>query len=164
VSYKKVRKMTNCRQIRKKLIFYIENELGADDTGLVRAHLEVCPDCSFLYGQINDSLQLIGADRKTDSNPFFYTRLNERLKNQADKQPLFGWLPKKQVILQAALYIVLGFMALTGGIYLGSVNPEIDEEIQTNITDTTDYQLFASSYNFNFNKSSYITDITNEEE
>ena len=152
----------NCKLIEKKLLFFIENELDVKEMESVREHLDKCSDCHSLYLRIHDCIDLIQNDRLTETNPFFVTRVTERLKS-ANNKGLIRNL-KKEFVLQLAFYLVLGMLAIFSGLYLGSGNQVIDESKLTQGTDTTDYQLFANSYNFNFNKNANSIEIVSDEE
>jgi predicted anti-sigma-YlaC factor YlaD len=157
-------KKTDCKLVEKKLIFYIDNELDINELMLVKSHLEVCSDCKSAYNHLIECMGLIADDKLTETNPFFYTRLKEKMDAQSSKKKVLNWLPSKQLIRQSAFYIVLGIFALFSGFYLGSGNSMINESTLITEPDTTDYQVFASSYNFNFNKNIYVVDLVNNEE
>jgi predicted anti-sigma-YlaC factor YlaD len=154
----------NCKLIEKKLIFYIDNELDAKDSASVRAHLDECPKCKFIYNQIYESLELINEDKLTDSNPFFYTRVMEGIRKKSAYKPELKWLPGKQFVLQTSLYLILGIFALLLGTYLGSGHTFVDETALSNQTDTTDYQLFANSYKLDLTQNVYTVEMERDEE
>jgi predicted anti-sigma-YlaC factor YlaD len=157
-------KKMNCKLVEKKLIFYIDNELNVNESLLVKAHLDACAECKSAYDHLLECVGLIAVDKLTATNPFFYTRLKERMEAQTSKKIVFSWLPSRQVVLQSAFYVILGAFALFSGFYLGSNNIMVNESSLIKESDTTDYQIFANSYNFNFNKNIYVVDMVNNEE
>jgi len=157
-------KINNCKLIEKKLIFYIDNELNVNESALVKAHLEKCPSCQCLLNQLGECLNLIEEDKLKETNPFFQARLMEKIKSQDKKLPVWSWIPKKQLAFQFTIYILLGFFALLAGIYLGSGNTVVDESSLIEQIDTTDYELFANSYNYNFNQNIYQVELDKTED
>lgn len=147
-------KIMKCKLIEKRLIFFIENELQEKESILVKAHLEICPECRLLYEKMEADLEFLKTDRVHESNPFFHVRVAEKIKNPLLNKRDLRILPKKQYIVQFAFYMLLGIFALIGGIYLGS-GTVVDESVLSNQTDTADFQLFANSYNYNFNQNIY---------
>jgi hypothetical protein len=157
-------KTNYCRLIEKKLIFYIDNELDEKESGLVMAHISECTDCQFLFRELSDGLKLLDEDKLTDSNPFFITRVMEKMKNESQNEATWNWIPKRKLALQFAIYIILGIFAIITGFYLGSGNNVVDEITFDEQIDTTDYQYFANSYSTNFDKNAYSIDFEKVEE
>lgn len=153
-----------CKTIQKKLIFLIEDELDKKESSVVKAHLDTCSDCRFLFNQLEQSLAFISNDKLTDTNPFFVTRVMESIRQKPTKNSIFGWLEQKQMVLQAAIYAFTISISLLAGIYLGSENTKQDDVTFINETEKTDYQLFADSYNNQFNKNEYLPETSNDEE
>jgi predicted anti-sigma-YlaC factor YlaD len=153
----------NCKLIEKKIIFYLENELDAKQSSMVEAHLNECLACKYLYTQIEASLNIIKSDKLTETNPFFSTRVIEKVKNQTKTNPILDWIPKKQLVFQFSVYILLIFFALMAGSYLGSGINATDQIVTETNSDTTDYQLFADSYHYNFNRNEYAIEVETKE-
>ena len=150
-----------CKLIEKKLIFYFENELDEKESELIKAHLDQCHECNYLFDNMKQSLNLIGDDILKDSNPFFYTRVAGAIENQKKRRT--GRILQKELIFQIVSYTFIVLLAMFAGIYLGSgvaVNNQAAQEVQS---DTTDYQLFASSHQFHFSEKVYMVEsISNE--
>lgn len=58
----------NCEQTRNQLSDYIDGELSAESMAGVAAHLESCPDCSRVYGDMTNLVSLMG-DMDTIDEP-----------------------------------------------------------------------------------------------
>jgi predicted anti-sigma-YlaC factor YlaD len=153
-----------CKQVTKKLIFYIEKELDVKEAALIQNHLEECPKCKLLYYQLEQSLNLINEDKLTESNPFFVTRVTESIKSKAQKNTILGWFSEKQYVLQTSLYIILIILALFTGRHLGTTYEPAEQASAIDQVDTNDYQLFADSYNYNFDQNVYILETADDEE
>ena len=60
-----------CRLIEKKLIFYIENDLDANESMLVKAHLDNCSKCMKIYSMMKQNLDFVKDDILTRIKSFF---------------------------------------------------------------------------------------------
>ncbi len=146
------------------MIFYIEQDLDTKESALVKAHLDECSNCRFLCNQIEQSLKLFNEDKLTATNPFFVSRVMQGIKENTEKKSIFTWLGQKQYVLQTALYTATIVLSLLAGIYLGSGTTPQEETNLFNETEETDYQLFADSYDYQFNKNTYLAEVSDNEE
>jgi len=100
----------NCSKVHKKILQYIDGELTGDENQAVEQHLESCNDCQKLYQKMRVSWNNL-QEEKIPYQPFYYTRLKQRMENEAERKTNRF----KKLVLQPAIYvIVLGF-----GIYIG---------------------------------------------
>ncbi len=142
----------NCREIQKKLIFFIEGDLDSNDSSYVNGHIENCKDCQFLFNQLKSSLEFIENDKQTETNPFFYTRVMAGLAAQPKQNILINWLRQKQYSIQVLAYSLIVVAAITLGHYLGKDRVIVELETVSQENEISDNQLFAESYQFNFNE------------
>jgi predicted anti-sigma-YlaC factor YlaD len=153
-----------CRHIHKKLIFYLEKELNVSEAAAFSTHLENCGSCRLLAEKLANSLQLLSTDKLIQTNPFFVSRVMAKLENQAKEAIGWNWLRKPQFAFQAILYVLTIAISLLAGIYLGSGTKEPVSFTLNNNAENSDYQLFADSYNYQFNKNTYQPVISEDEE
>lgn len=154
-------RIMECKLIEKKLIFYIEDELDARESALVKAHIDNCQACNYIFGRMKQNLDFIKDDILSVSNPFFHTRVMAAIQNQ--KRASHSWIKQKQLILQTATYGFIIIFALIAGIFLGSGNAVNEQALMEDQADTTDYQLFANSYKYHFSKDVYVVESTTNE-
>ncbi len=105
-----------CKQVRNKLIFYIEKSLPPDEQKAVEEHLQHCAKCAQDYEKLAKALQFIETEKQTEPNPYLWTRIKAKLDApQAEKQPVFSGLLQPVIL---TLLVVLGIFL---GIKLGNL-------------------------------------------
>lgn len=72
----------NCKSTEKKLIFFIENSLKPEETVVVAAHLEQCPDCRAKLEYLKEILAQAEIEKIIENKPFLFTRIQGRLANE----------------------------------------------------------------------------------
>jgi len=142
----------DCKQIQKKLIFYIEGDLDSVESAKIISHIEVCKECEFLLSQLKSSLLFLEQEKQTETNPFFFSRVMAGLEKEPKQSFIINWLRRKQYSLQIVGYSILVFLAITAGHYLGKDKITIEMETATQENVISDNQLFAESYQFQINE------------
>jgi predicted anti-sigma-YlaC factor YlaD len=115
VSYIKSRKMKH-NNIQHDLIFYIDNELSDERKFAVEKHLHECAECRAFLAFLRDGIQIIEKEKNPQVSNFFYTRLSGRLEEQPSFQIQNQWLR----LAQPALFSLLLFIGIYGGLKIGS--------------------------------------------
>lgn len=105
----------NCKQIKNNILFYIDKELPKEDIQAFDAHIEQCNDCKLLFSNISDIYYSTNKDLDFADDPYFYTRLIQKLEN---KKVLYPSLIKR--VLQPASFTALLLMGILFGIFIGS--------------------------------------------
>ncbi|WP_303920614.1 anti-sigma factor [Draconibacterium sediminis] len=120
-----------CNTVHNKLIFFLEKELPVSEMEQVQKHLGECSECARFATEMKNTLQFLDNDKVNDENPFFYTRVKERLSKQAEEQPAVR--PFLVRILQPVAFSMLLLLGIYGGFKLGQV-PKITTA-DTNMTE-----------------------------
>ena len=102
--------------IQHDLIFYIDNELSNEKKTTVEKHLEECADCRAFLAFLRDGIQIIEKEKNPQVSHFFYTRLSARLEEKPYFQIQSQWLR----LAQPALFSLLLFIGIYGGLKIGS--------------------------------------------
>lgn len=102
-----------CKNLHKKLIFFLEGDLSPAKMNEVQNHLVGCSSCASFAKELKLTLGIIEIEKNPEINPYFYTRLKAKLENRAES-PVLGRLILAKV-LQPAIFSIL----LIIGIYLG---------------------------------------------
>jgi predicted anti-sigma-YlaC factor YlaD len=121
-----------CRKVEKNLIHYLEKDLPNEKYLSIRDHLDSCDHCTKLLHEVQLTLQVITHEQVKETNPFFYTRLKQRIESETGN----SFIPAKEKawkrILYPALYSVFIAFAILMGIYIGIGQtgkvPEINRE------------------------------------
>jgi anti-sigma factor RsiW len=117
VSNKKIIEKMKCSEVHKLLFRYLDGELSEDKIKQVKAHLETCASCHSIYKNAREAWNGLKEDKRP-YQPFFYTRLKQRMENRKTRSiPDFSRIGK--TILQPAIYFVVLGLGIYIGVYLG---------------------------------------------
>jgi predicted anti-sigma-YlaC factor YlaD len=103
----------NCKSTGKKLIFFLDNSLNPEETVLVAAHLEQCPECRAKLEFLKEILAQADIEKTTEVNPFLFTRIQSRLEQVKEH--------KTKRILQPLAISVALVIGILSGILLGQI-------------------------------------------
>ena len=110
-----------CSKVHKNLIFYIDGELSSDKTDEIYNHLMQCSECRKLYKQMA-GIWNSAEEERIPYQPFFYTRVEQALKNNRAKEPSilrrYG-----RTILQPSIYFIVLGLGIFIGVQLGQGVP-----------------------------------------
>ncbi len=109
----------NCKEIHIGLLDFTEGNLSEKEKSLFESHLESCESCRQKLAFLEASLQVLDKDRISETDPFYFTRLEQRMSARETltvKRSLPGLVNKWAV---AAMII-----AIVGGVWLGSLSVE----------------------------------------
>jgi predicted anti-sigma-YlaC factor YlaD len=95
---------------------YLEGELPENDMEAVKHHLLECHECSIIFSKMKASWESAKEDR-IPYQPFYYTRLKQRMENSAKKS--INWAKVRKMMLQPAMYFAILGMGIFIGIQLG---------------------------------------------
>lgn len=132
----------NCKEVENNLIFYIDGELDTSLSKKMNRHLKTCSSCHALYQNMKADLDLFKKDKISQTNPFFYQKLEQKLKNSDSKNSKNNI---RQLYIQALTYAAAIILAVFIGVALGK-DTQIDDEfaVQEN-EQLSEFQLFAES-------------------
>nr|WP_321353489.1 zf-HC2 domain-containing protein [uncultured Draconibacterium sp.] len=108
-----------CKNVHNKLIFFLEKELPVSEMKQVQQHLDECSACALFAEEMKNTLSILESDKVTDENPFFFTRVKNRLERQSEEQPVAR--PVLVRILQPVAFSVILLLGIYGGFKLGQV-------------------------------------------
>lgn len=136
----------NCSDVHKHLVEYLEGDLSEESKKMLEKHMDNCTSC---YKMLS-AFRVAWLELKNETipyQPFFYTRLKERMEQkQVYSSSLFPRL--KQVIIQPAIFLVVLALGIYIGIQLGQgIEPRYTSTYQTGQTDYI--ELYAKSQYLN---------------
>ncbi len=105
----------NCKNLHKKILFYFDGELPEKEMKEVQEHLAECAFCAAFASEMEKTMKVLQTDQLQQVNPYFYTRVKARIKNQQLKKISFLKNPAFVRILQPVAFSLL----LAAGIYAG---------------------------------------------
>lgn len=110
----------NCKDLNKILLFYIQGELAPETQTEAERHISSCHTCQALFNELNQTLDVITTEKNIPDNPFFYTRLKQRIESIKDEQSeviFSSTLFKSWHLIPLSLLIIIG---IAFGILLGN--------------------------------------------
>ncbi len=122
--------MKSHRYIQSRLLLMLEHALSPQEQQQVQRHLAQCPECRALLSRMEKVYRENTVEAVPRISPFVWTRLQARLQQPAPPSLFrFGL-----ALLKPAIVVVLLFLSLLTGHYLGSVDqaalaPISDEEL-----------------------------------
>ncbi|MCK4225121.1 MAG: zf-HC2 domain-containing protein [candidate division Zixibacteria bacterium] len=82
----------NCKNIKKSLVSFLENELPEERRVEIENHLKICPHCSHLLEEFSELWQAVEHREKIQPSPYFWTRLKQRIvEYEEGRKPVLGW-------------------------------------------------------------------------
>lgn len=98
----------NCKNVNKKLIFYIENDLPDNEAVEIQKHLSECKQCRAKYHFLKQTLAEIEYQKNIKANPFIATRILSRTADTTQKYRLKKALSSVLIALFLLFAIFLG--------------------------------------------------------
>lgn len=120
----------NCKDVEKKLIFFLEVELQEQEQQQVSEHIGHCEGCAAKLQYLKESFQIVEAEKAIEVKPFLYTRILARME------------PRQQTIRRWVLAPLAVASVLVVGLLIGSVAGRLT--IQQGTT------LFQSDHNVSY--------------
>jgi predicted anti-sigma-YlaC factor YlaD len=85
--------MMNCKNVKKNLVSFLENELVEEKRVELENHLKICPDCSSLLEEFSPLWGTLKHRERIQPPPYFWTRLRQRIiEYEEGKKPVLGWM------------------------------------------------------------------------
>lgn len=136
-----------CTDTHKELLFLVEGSSTKEKKEELEKHISECKACKILYKEMNETFNLIEKEKVTEINPFFFTRIEERMKNKVrERNPIFSpTLRRAMEPLMLAAVIAIG---LFFGVLIGN-NTESNTEF-ANVEEE-----FAKEFYFENNELAY---------
>ena len=136
----------NCKQIHKLLPNYIDKKTSNKESEKIHLHLEDCKECSTVYKKLNNTIELLKPTKEITEQPFYYTRLKQRMENRSETHKLAYNSILLKKILQPAIYLASLIIAVYIGILIGS-NSSIPNQYSKLNQDKNYIEEFAE-YNY----------------
>lgn len=124
-----------CKAIHKKLISFLDGDLPEEEMKQVQKHLNDCNKCFAFVTEMKKTFDVLGEEKSTDVNPFFYTRLKARLENEEEENPAPEKLPGLVKVFQPVFFSVLLLLGIYSGYKIAQptsslqANGELQEEV-----------------------------------
>jgi predicted anti-sigma-YlaC factor YlaD len=114
--------MMNCKNVKKSLVPFLENELPEERRVEMENHLKICPDCSRLLEEFSQLWETLEHREKAQPSPYLWTKLKQRIiEYEEGRGPLFGWLEGLVRWTRPAIAIVVLLICIFAGYSLGNL-------------------------------------------
>jgi hypothetical protein len=131
----------DCKNTHKHFIGYAEHTLDSDTMEAVKLHLATCNDCAVLFSEIISTYKTTEQNVQPIQNPYFYTRVEQRLKNKQSHEVIAPQFAIRMLPIAASVLIAV---AITLGVLVGrnfSMN-----QISTETAYSSASEKYASEY------------------
>jgi hypothetical protein len=150
----------NCDQINKNLLGYIEQSIPTELMEEIGLHVQGCSKCSELLENVAATYTVFDKQLEIQVNPFFYTRLEQKLKNKS--LPVQSLLPKVTWKLQPVAASFLVLIGISVGILIGKSASGSDFSLKS--PDRSEVlNEYASEYNLISNAEENVSVLMNNE-
>ena len=140
--------MMNCKNVKKNLVSFLENELPEQRRVQMEKHLEVCPDCFHLLEEFSQLWGALERREKIQPSPYFWTRLKQRIiEYEEERKPAWGWLEGLVGWTRPAVAVAVLLMCIFLGYSLGNL-PQANGQTAYQVDERTIAleQFFDSHY------------------
>lgn len=99
-----------CKNRNIDFFSFAEGLLPKEESAAIEKHLEGCEACRRVLEEVKSMLAVIGAEKRVDENPFFFTRVESRMLRPV-AQPLFT--------LKRLVPTMVAVLFFAGGVFAG---------------------------------------------
>lgn len=153
-----------CKEFQNNILFYIEGDLDKRFSKEFEWHLEVCNHCMQLFKKVADNYSLLANDKITESNPFFFTRVEAAIASGKENRNISILSSTKGAVLQWVTYLIIGVFALFIGYLIAKDQDYVVQETIQNQYEKSDEELFADSHYLNFSAENLYVVANSENE
>ena len=136
-----------CKEAHKQFLFLAEGNISGAEKSETEKHISECDACSALYKNIHETFNVIRDEKVSEINPFFFTRIEQRMKNKVAPEKV-TFVPKLKKVIEPLMLAAVIAIGLFFGVLIGS-NSQSEVEM-ANIEDE-----FAQEFYFDNNELAY---------
>ncbi|MGM0504654.1 MAG: zf-HC2 domain-containing protein [Bacteroidota bacterium] len=137
-----------CKKIYKNLYRYHRGELSPPLKDEIDNHLTNCPECSVLYTKLVQTLDHLNDRETLPEQPFYYTRLKQRMENKKERYESVWSNGLARKILQPSIYMASLVLAVYIGILIGSGTGNYESRLAKNEAQAEDYIEAFADYQY----------------
>jgi len=137
-----------CNKIHKILYRYHLGELSPQLKEKIDKHLINCPECSAIYTKMVQTLNHFNDKDTIPEQPFYYTRLKQRIENKKEKTESVWSNGLVKKILQPTIYMASLVLAVYIGILIGSGTGNSESRLAKNEALEDDYIEAFAQYQY----------------
>jgi predicted anti-sigma-YlaC factor YlaD len=140
--------MMNCKNVKKNLLSFLENELSEKRRFEMENHLKTCPACSRLLEEFSLMWEGVQHREKIQPSPYFWTRLKQRIvEYEEGRKPVLGWLEGLVRWARPAVAVAVLLTCVFLGYSLGNLPQANGQTVSQLDQRTITLEQFFYSYN-----------------
>ena len=141
--------MMNCKNIKKNLVLFLENELTEEQRVEIENHFKICPDCFRLLEEFSQLWGALERGEKIQPSPYFWTRLKQRvIEYEEGRKPVWGWLGGLVRWTRPAVAVAVLLIGIFAGYSLGNFPQSVNGQMAYQVDERTlALEQFFDSYN-----------------
>ena len=141
----------NCGNVKKNLVFLLENELLEKQRVEIENHLKFCPNCSHLLEEFSQLWGTLEHREKIQPSPYFWARLKQRITEYEEgRKPIWGWFEGLVGWARPAVAVVALLICTFLGYSLGNFPQSVNGQTTSQADERTlALQQFFDSHNLN---------------
>ncbi|MDY6800529.1 MAG: zf-HC2 domain-containing protein [Bacteroidota bacterium] len=128
-----------CNKIHKYFYRYHLGELSPPLKDEIENHITNCTECSALYTKLVQTLNHLNDRETLPEQPFYYTRLKQRMENKKEQTESVWSSGLAKKILQPVIYMASLILAVYIGILIGSGTGSYESNLAKNEALEDDY-------------------------
>ena len=110
-----------CGKVTKKLLLFLDKELSEKESSAIQEHLNHCPNCSRRANVLTEFYSPLENIETVNSPAFLWEKLYQKITDyENNRNPVIQFFETVPRYATAFAMIVIFFMAVLTGIYLGS--------------------------------------------
>ncbi|MCJ7812890.1 zf-HC2 domain-containing protein [bacterium] len=113
-----------CRTIKRKLSAYMDGEIDKNQKTTIEVHLKQCVTCQQVLHDLNTTWSLLSLLPESESVPYFFARLNARIKSEKTKKRSI-WIDRVLIPVTATIVTILGIFT---GSFVGKNGESLAEQ------------------------------------
>lgn len=133
----------NCKDVKYKMVEYLNGELSSDKSIQFKDHLKMCPECNLVFEKTLNTLGELKPSERIPEQPFYFTRLKQRMENKNEQQESIIHQVLTRKLIQPLVYLASIIIAVYIGILIGSGTTNTTQYSETTQKDTSFVNTYA---------------------
>ncbi len=147
----------NCRKCEKYIVDYLENRLTGNKRQSVEEHLASCIKCVRLVEEVEQTFKISGQDKVREVNPFFYTRVMQRIKSSAPEARPVSFSVRWAI--NTAVYTMIVIVGFSLGVFLGLPSKSLELSRENEQLQNISEQYYLNEHEHAYYAQDYIENI-----
>jgi hypothetical protein len=140
----------NCKDIKNKLIFFIDENIEENKKTAIDKHLADCKDCKDAFSILNLSLRNIETEKQISGNPFISTQILAKIEGKTQKKSAF------RLVLQPIIASLIIFFGIWIGQNISDNYLNAPDNLQTQNTQEIDQSVQYAMNDYSYEEYYFV--------